>query len=352
MKYTLTVILLGLGLFANAQSLPTLTSATKLKVIKSNEDWYTTLADLQTYFGLSGGGTVTSFSSGNLSPLFTTSVATATTTPALSFTLSNAGANTYLGNATGSTATPSYTSAGALTKTDDTNVTLTLGGSPTVSLLAATSLTLGWTGQLAVSRGGTGLSALGSDGTVLGSNGSANVYLTPAVTTNAASIAYTRSGSNLNLNIPDADASNRGTVSTGTQTFAGAKTFNALITGGAGVTSTSGATQASIKAIGVISTPPVSMTDANYTADHTQFIIRIPTLTAARTISLPACTSTTNGWTYTIIKVGSDSFGAIIDPNSTETFADGASTKTIYSQNNSATCTCDFSNTSWIYKTN
>jgi len=44
----------------------------------------------------------------------------------------------------------------ALTKTDDTNVTLTLGGTPASSLLAATSLTLGWTGQLAMSRGGTG----------------------------------------------------------------------------------------------------------------------------------------------------------------------------------------------------
>jgi hypothetical protein len=39
-----------------------------------------------------------------------------------------------------------------LTKTDDTNVTLTLGGSPTTSLLAATSLTLGWTGTLAAAR--------------------------------------------------------------------------------------------------------------------------------------------------------------------------------------------------------
>lgn len=43
----------------------------------------------------------------------------------------------------------------ALTKTDDTNVTLTLGGTPGTALLQATSLTLGWTGQLALSRGGT-----------------------------------------------------------------------------------------------------------------------------------------------------------------------------------------------------
>lgn len=42
--------------------------------------------------------------------------------------------------------------ASALTKTDDTNVTLTLGGTPASSLLAATSLTLGWTGTLASGR--------------------------------------------------------------------------------------------------------------------------------------------------------------------------------------------------------
>jgi hypothetical protein len=43
-------------------------------------------------------------------------------------------------------------SGAALTKTDDTNVTLTLGGTPSAALLAATSLTLGWTGTLAAGR--------------------------------------------------------------------------------------------------------------------------------------------------------------------------------------------------------
>lgn len=55
-------------------------------------------------------GSVTSFSSGSLSPLFTTSVATATTTPALSFSLTNAGAYTVFGNNTGSSAAPAYQS--------------------------------------------------------------------------------------------------------------------------------------------------------------------------------------------------------------------------------------------------
>lgn len=85
-----------------------------------------------------------------------------------------------------------YTAA-ALTRTNDTNVTVTLGGTPATALLHAASLTLGWTGQLAVPRGGTGLASatayavlcggttstgafqsvvgLGSSGDVLTSNG-------------------------------------------------------------------------------------------------------------------------------------------------------------------------------------
>ncbi len=51
-------------------------------------------------------------------------------------------------------------SGAAITKTDDTNVTLTLGGAPTTAVLTATSFTLGWTGTLAVSRGGTGAGSM------------------------------------------------------------------------------------------------------------------------------------------------------------------------------------------------
>jgi hypothetical protein len=71
---------------------------------------------------------------------------------------------------------PQYNAPAALTKSDDTNVTLTLGGSAASALLNAASLTLGWTGQLAVARGGTGLGSFtahavltgGSAGTALG----------------------------------------------------------------------------------------------------------------------------------------------------------------------------------------
>lgn len=64
-------------------------------------------------------------------------------------------------NPTGAAGNPTISlTTAALTKTDDTNVTLSLGGTPASALVAAVSLTLGWTGQLAVSRGGTGNSAL------------------------------------------------------------------------------------------------------------------------------------------------------------------------------------------------
>lgn len=57
----------------------------------------------------------------------------------------------------------------ALTKTDDTNVTLTLGGTPATALLRATSLTLGWAGQLSVPRGGTGLASVAQGDLLYGS---------------------------------------------------------------------------------------------------------------------------------------------------------------------------------------
>jgi hypothetical protein len=65
-----------------------------------------------TWASPAGTGTVTSFTAGNLSPLFTTSVTNSTTTPALSFALSTAGAHQFLGNNTASTAAPSYVQPG------------------------------------------------------------------------------------------------------------------------------------------------------------------------------------------------------------------------------------------------
>jgi hypothetical protein len=294
-----------------------------------------------------GSGTVTSFSAGNLSPLFTSSVATSTTTPALTFSLTNAAGGTVFGNNTSSSAAPAYTSVpvlgiagttkgtiglagntsgvvtvqpaaaagtwtftlpttggtnnyvlttngsgtttwtdvttiatgtvtsvaataasgmtvtgspittsgtlafawtgaaqgdvpffsaantisflnksttanqylknsgtsnnpawatiaasdigsgAALTKTDDANVTLTLGGTPTTALLAATSLTMGWTGQLSVARGGTGQSSF-TDGQLLIGNTSGNT-LTKATLTAGTGISVTNGNGSITI---------------------------------------------------------------------------------------------------------------------------------------------------------
>lgn len=89
-----------------------------------------------------GSGTVTSFSAGNLSPLFTTSVATSTTTPALTFTLSNAAQNSVLaGPASGGSGPPSYQTAPTISAANMTNFPTfnqnTTGNAATATALAS-----------------------------------------------------------------------------------------------------------------------------------------------------------------------------------------------------------------------
>lgn len=76
---------------------------------------------------------------------------------------SGAGATGFIANGTAGdilksagASVPAWSTPGALTKTDDTNVTLTLGGSASTALVNAASITVGWSGTLAATRGGTG----------------------------------------------------------------------------------------------------------------------------------------------------------------------------------------------------
>ncbi len=90
--------------------------------------------------------------------IFTTSaVTTVTLKPGETLSVVSDGSN-WVANISPTLQATSVSGGAALTKTDDTNVTLTLGGAPTTALLAATSLTLGWTGVLSQARGGTGQS--------------------------------------------------------------------------------------------------------------------------------------------------------------------------------------------------
>jgi hypothetical protein len=68
-----------------------------------------TFAAGQTFPG-AGAGTVTSFSAGTLAPLFTTSVATSTSTPALSFNLNTQSAHTVFAGPASGTAAPTFRS--------------------------------------------------------------------------------------------------------------------------------------------------------------------------------------------------------------------------------------------------
>jgi hypothetical protein len=83
----------------------------------------------------------------------------------------------------GTWATPSNgITPSPLSKTDDTNVTLTLGGTPATALLQATSLTLGWTGQLSMTRGGSNASLTASNGGIIYSNASSMAVLAGTAT--------------------------------------------------------------------------------------------------------------------------------------------------------------------------
>ena len=84
----------------------------------------------------------------------------------------------------------------ALTKTDDTNVIMTLGGTPSTALLQNVSLTLGWNGVLSTARGGTGLGSLGAANQLLRVNtgGTALEYFTPTWTTNTGTVTSFSAG--------------------------------------------------------------------------------------------------------------------------------------------------------------
>lgn len=152
------------------------------------------------------GGTVTSVT--GTSPV---NVATGTTTPVISLaaaygdTLNPYGTKTanyvLAGPTTGAAVVPTFRALiaadipnAALTKTDDTNVTLTLGGSPTTALVNAASLTLGWTGQLGISRGGTNTSTAPSAYGVVYGNSGGTAYTSLANGTTGQVLSATTSG--------------------------------------------------------------------------------------------------------------------------------------------------------------
>jgi hypothetical protein len=148
----------------------------------------------------------------------------------------------------------------ALTKVDDTNVTLTLGGTPATALLRATSLTLGWTGVLSLTRGGTNASLTASNGGIVYSDASAMAILAGTATagqiirsganaapswststypaTNAVSTLLYASSANVMAALATANSAVLVTNSTGVPAWSGTMTNGQLIIGSTGATPT------------------------------------------------------------------------------------------------------------------
>lgn len=223
--------------------------------------------------------------------------------------------------------------------------TFTLPNSSATILTSAAAVTVaqGGTGATTLSGVlfGNGTSAftataLGGDVTVFGSNGTIPLFYSLGVTTTSAAVAWARSSGTLNINIPDADASFRGMVSTGTQTFAGNKTWGGThtntgkITGNGGILGVSTASLPALEFDGVGAEAFRSVT-SSVTLDENDNRVYIGTLSANITLTLPACNSTRDKWFYSFRKKGTDAFAFVIDGNSAETI-DGNPNVTVFGQ--------------------
>lgn len=70
--------------------------------------------------------------------------------------------------------------------------------------------------------------------------------------------------------------------------------------------------------------------------------VLVGTISGNITLGLPTCNALNDSHTFEFKKNGADAFGLIIDPAGSQTFFDGATTKTIYSPLN-LNCVCRFS---------
>lgn len=140
--------------------------------------------------------------------------------PSLNASKINAG---QLAVAQGGTALASGTSGGVLYFSGTGTIASSLA-------LTQNTITLG---------GGAGSApfsqALGSSNQLYGMNSAASAYehKTIAVGTSGTDFAVANGTGTMTFNLPDASASNRGAVTTGSQTFAGTKTFNTVALSGA-----------------------------------------------------------------------------------------------------------------------
>ncbi len=136
---------------------------------------------------LYGGTGQTTYTDGQLLIGNTTgnTLAKSTLTAGTGINITNSSGSITITNTAPSTVTPA-----ALTKTDDSNITATLTGTPSTALLQAVNIALGWTGQLSISRGGTNSGTALNNNRVMQSSGGAIVEAS-AITASKALVSDT-----------------------------------------------------------------------------------------------------------------------------------------------------------------
>lgn len=197
-----------------------------------------------------------------------------------------------------------------LTRVNDTNVTLTLGGTPSTALLQSTSLTLGWTGTLADSRitsastwnnkvtslaGGTGITIGGTTTVPIVTNSAPDQIV---VLTNGTGISVT--GTYPNFTITNTASSGSGTV-----TSVALTTPTGLSISGSPIT-TSGTLALSLTSGYVI---PTTTDETNWNAAYTNRITSLTTTGSSGSSTLSS--NTLNIPTYTLSGLGGTTLAAV-----------------------------------------
>lgn len=145
-------------------------------------------------------------------------------------------------------------SPSALTEVNDTNVTLTLGGTPETALLQAVSITAGWTGQLSPARGGTGVNNGTNTLTLAGSLATSGAFSSTFTMTGATNVTFPTSGTLATTagTVSSVSGTANQIGSTGGTTPVISIANNPVIPGSAGITLPSGNTAARAGGAGTI----------------------------------------------------------------------------------------------------
>jgi hypothetical protein len=170
----------GTIFIGNASNVATQSTTTWPVTLPINQILYTSLANTVT--GLATANNSVLATSGAGVPAFTTALPSAVQVAVGSLNSGTAASSSTFWRGDGTWAAIPAPTGAALTETNDTNVTMTLGGTPTTALLQAVSLTLGWTGQLSVARGGTGLATITANNLMVGTGTSPVSLIAPSIT--------------------------------------------------------------------------------------------------------------------------------------------------------------------------